>query len=134
MVMKLHAQDIQKHRWENRILIVTTTNETFEKLNLQLEVFKNNKDELHERKLLVYKIVENQFEFIDFIHSKVKDSGTISDGFRDKYLENYEGFKVILIGLDGSIKLEQYEILSIDNLLSTIDAMPMRRNEIRRNK
>lgn len=40
-------------------------------------------------------------------------------------------FEVILIGLDGSIKLRQMEVLSKEDLIAIIDAMPMRKSEIK---
>jgi hypothetical protein len=42
-----------------------------------------------------------------------------------------EAFEIILIGLDGGIKLRKNDIVSREELFSIIDAMPMRRNEMR---
>ena len=38
---------------------------------------------------------------------------------------------MVLIGLDGGVKLEKQEVLSMKELFSIIDAMPMRANELR---
>ncbi len=43
-------------------------------------------------------------------------------------------FAVILIGKDGGEKLRQHAPLSYQKLASTIDAMPMRQEEMRRQK
>ena len=46
-------------------------------------------------------------------------------------LDQNNDFEVILIGLDGGIKLRQDQTLLKQDLFRIIDAMPMRRNEIR---
>ena len=38
---------------------------------------------------------------------------------------------MILIGLDGGVKLRQTEMISLDKLFTLIDGMPMRRREIK---
>ncbi|MGF1501491.1 MAG: DUF4174 domain-containing protein [Paracoccaceae bacterium] len=43
-----------------------------------------------------------------------------------------EGFTVILVGLDGGEKFRETEVVDPDRLNALIDAMPMRRNELRR--
>jgi len=128
--MTLHAQDLQKHQWEHRILIVHTTDADSEKFVDQLQAFNGQEKGLIERKLILYKIIGNQLELLDFKNSRPLDSGTISENFIYKYLQNTNDFKIILLGLDGGIKLQQESILSIDTLFNTIDAMPMRQREM----
>ena len=43
-----------------------------------------------------------------------------------------EGFRSVLVGKDGGEKLASAQPLGRDDLFPTIDAMPMRRDEIRR--
>jgi len=128
--MTLHAQDLQKHQWQHRILIVHTTDADSEKFVDQLQAFNGQEKGLIERKLILYKIIGNQLELLDFKNSRPLDSGTISENFIYKYLQNTNDFKIILLGLDGGIKLQQESILSIDTLFNTIDAMPMRQREM----
>ncbi|MBD0405038.1 DUF4174 domain-containing protein [Flammeovirga sp. EKP202] len=44
-----------------------------------------------------------------------------------------EDFEVILIGLDGSIKLKQADIMTHKDLYQLIDSMPMRKKELEEN-
>jgi len=118
--MTLHAQDLQKHQWQHRILIVHTTDADSEKFVDQLQAFNGQEKGLIERKLILYKIIGNQLELLDFKNSRPLDSGTISENFIYKYLQNTNDFKIILLGLDGGIKLQQESILSIDTLFNTI--------------
>ncbi|WP_188459004.1 DUF4174 domain-containing protein [Psychroflexus planctonicus] len=43
-------------------------------------------------------------------------------------------FEAILMGLDGSIKLRRNRAIEIDELFDLIDSMPMRKQEIQRQK
>lgn len=49
--------------------------------------------------------------------------------FTDKHLK--EPFTVILVGKDGGEKLRTHEVLSLQKLYGTIDAMPMRQQEMK---
>lgn len=130
--MQLNAQDIQANRWENRILILQATDTETNQFINQLKEFSNQEEGLAERKLIMYKIVGEQYELVNFDNSDSKPTGKISEKFKMKYVQNNEDFQIILIGLDGGIKLQQRDVLSIETLFNTIDAMPMRQREMKR--
>jgi hypothetical protein len=132
LAMELKAQDIQSKQWENRILIVKSNDEKSEDFQQQIKLFNTNKKGLIDRKLVLFKIINDKYHFIDYAHSNLTKSGILSDDFKSKYFTRQSEFKVILLGLDGGIKLQKTKVLSIEKLFNTIDAMPMRRSEIRR--
>jgi hypothetical protein len=45
-----------------------------------------------------------------------------------------KNFEVFLIGLDGGIKIKQTKPITLEELYQKIDAMPMRRSELRKNE
>lgn len=55
----------------------------------------------------------------------------MSEVISKNILDESNDFEIILIGLDGRIKLRQSQFLLDEDLLRIIDAMPMRRNEIK---
>jgi len=120
---------LKSHKWQNRLLLVIaedTSNINFQK---QITHLTQNKKGLTERKLLIYKVFPNQY--IKGLENEKIES---SNDLYKKYNPKSEVFKVILIGLDGRMKLEQTEIISIEKLNGIIDAMPMRINEMRGNE
>jgi hypothetical protein len=124
----MHAQELESYRWENRIVLIITNNEKAEKYQKQLELLASESG-LEERKLVIYQVMPNQFTL------GLKDLPWItSSKLYKKYRSIDNGFEVILIGLDGTVKLRQTEILSTEKLFSTIDVMPMRRAELKRQK
>jgi hypothetical protein len=132
--MNLNGQNLEKHTWKNRILLVKTSDSTSEKYQEQVTEFRNSDDELIDRKFILYKIIGDDFELIDFSNSELNDSGKIVGKPVGMMLNDTENFEVILIGLDGGIKLQQTEVLKKDALFAIVDAMPMRRSELSRKK
>lgn len=125
----MNAQILKPYQWENRIVLILTNDENNEKYQKQLAVFQADKVGLKDRKLLIGKVLSNEYclglDNAIWIKS--------SELYRDFHTKNTD-FEVILIGLDGTVKLRQTEVLSLKKLFSTIDVMPMRRAELRNRK
>lgn len=124
-VFSSYSQDVKKHKWENRVLLVFTHKKNDEIFNKQISNLLKEKKGLTERKLIIYQFVKDQYS-INF-----DSKWLLSSLKKNKYKTESENFKVVLIGLDGGIKLEQTSFLSTKKLFTIIDGMPMRRNEIR---
>jgi len=118
------AQNLEQHEWKNRVLIVTVKN--IELLQPQIDLLNKDIKGLKERKLVVYKV--NPEQYAKGINSKRWISNKT---FYSKLKQTSKDFEVILIGLDGGVKLRQTSLLSLEKLFALIDGMPMRRAEIR---
>jgi len=129
----LYAQDLKQHRWENRILIVKTTYPKSKQFQAQLNQIKNAASELIERKFVLYTIIEEDFTFINYKNLTLNNVGKLH-GKLAKIVNNKSEFEVILIGLDGVVKLQQKNVLTKTKLFNKVDSMPMRRSEMRRKK
>jgi hypothetical protein len=60
--------------------------------------------------------------------------GLNASQLRSRYGASSSGFRVVLAGKDGGTKLTQTVPLHVDRLFGTIDAMPMRRSEMAKEK
>jgi len=127
----MNAQDLDKHEWKHRILIVKTNDVTSEKFQAQLKEFKNASKEMLERKFVLYRIVDTDYTFLDYKSLTLDNVGKVH-GKLAKVLKESHDFEVILIGLDGGVKLRQTKILTQKALFDKVDSMPMRRSELRR--
>jgi len=125
----INAQKLSKHQWKNRLILVLTNDITNTNYQNQLKAFQTEKEGMKERKLLVYHITPTQY----CIENDNKEWHN-SSKLHKNYKQTNAPFEVILIGLDGQIKLTQNEILHTDKLFAIIDGMPMRRAELRRKK
>lgn len=126
-----YGQELEKHKWKNRILIVKAHHLESKKYKGQLNEFEKDIDQFVERKLILYKITKNDLTLTNYKNSALNHSGKISQRLADRILNAEENFEIILIGLDGQIKLRQTEILTKKDLFNIIDSMPMRRSEMR---
>lgn len=129
-----NAQDLSKHQWNDRILLVLS--EDFENGKIPLEYFNQikelnkNHDGLKDRKTVVYSVLPTEYQFINPINHKETD-WIKSDSLFVSFNQEKEPFKVILIGLDGTIKLTRTDFFSSKELFAIIDGMPMRKAEMK---
>ena len=121
------TQDLSSRRWENRLLLILVEDTDHPVYQDQISELNRDMAGVEDRRLIVYTIKPDEFA------TGLKISAWTSSD--DLYADNkqLEGeFEIILIGLDGGIKLRQAELLKNDKLFAFIDAMPMRRNELRK--
>ncbi|WP_320554749.1 DUF4174 domain-containing protein [Winogradskyella aquimaris] len=131
LTLSSFAQNLKDHQWQHRVLVVKSLSEKSEQLHEQLKAFENSEAALKERKLVLYKITADSLSYVDYADSTKNYSGKVSRNFAESNLKDHMDFEIILIGLDGTIKFQQDHLLTKDKLFSIIDAMPMRKNEIR---
>ena len=121
------TQDLSSHRWENRLLLILVENADHPVYQDQIMELTRDMAGVEDRRLIVYTIKPNEFA------TGLKKSAWIpSDDLYTNYKQLEGEFEIILIGLDGGIKLRQAELLKNEKLFAFIDAMPMRRNELRK--
>lgn len=125
----MEAQNIRQHEWNNRLLLILSNENSKSLYQEQVDLLKENAEGLEERKMIIYTIMPDKYKKGLFSDSW-KESTDLNDRFRQKNTD----FEVILIGLDGGVKLRQTDVLRIEKLFSTIDAMPMRQREMRKNQ
>ncbi|WP_343762307.1 DUF4174 domain-containing protein [Gangjinia marincola] len=124
--MRVSAQLIERHQWKDRLVLIISNKKNSEEYSRQLGELTINAEGLDERKLMVYQILPDR-------HKILQDQDwMMSNDLYKRYAFNDKDFKVILIGLDGSIKVSQDTLLTAKELFATIDQMPMRRATMRR--
>ena len=105
-------KSLSNYLWENRLLIISFEKGDNEVKNSTNEYIKKNQCQFDDRNLKV----------IFFENYKNSNYQTPS------YVKNKFGFW--LVGYDGGLKLFSKDISILNNIFSTIDSMPMRKNEM----
>lgn len=123
------SQQVEKHQWKNRLVLVLTDDVKNSNIDKQLVEFRENLSGMKERKLLVYQITPDKYR-LGLEEGKWKKSETV---YR-KYKSEDAQTEILLLGLDGGVKLRVSEFLSCKKLFAAIDVMPMRRQEMNRKK
>ena len=127
------SQTLEKHQWNNRVVIVLSddlTNPLFQK---QLTALTNEATACMDRKLMVYQVLPNNWRMEDFT-SKTNIEWESSSTLFKQFMKKSDHFKVILIGLDGTLKEERTDYFEPQELFSIIDGMPMRKAALRHKK
>ena len=92
----------------------------------QIELLDAVEAGLRERDLTVIEVFSEDGVAVDG-----QAAGPSGSSFYRHFSVDSDAFRVILVGKDGRIKLDRKEAVASTDLFSLIDAMPMRRLEMR---
>jgi hypothetical protein len=123
----MQGQHIDIHRWDKRVLLILSPSSNSDVALKQLKELEMNEAGMKERNLVIYKISK---EPSSALNSEMED-WIINPTLYKSYCDDQETFKIILIGLDGGIKHRKSAFLKAEDLFAIIDAMPMRKSEMK---
>ena len=121
------AAGMAQYRWTNRPLVVFAPAQADARLRLQRADVASNKAGFSERDMVVIYVIGDQV-----VADLGPAPGLSARALRQRYGVGTEDFRAILVGKDGGAKRTSPEPLTAKVLFATIDAMPMRRDEVRR--
>lgn len=116
------------YKWKYRPLVVFADSEANAPLSEQRRMVAASRASLTERNVVVIWVVGDKVSAELGPHPR--DS---AKALRARYGAAKSGFRSVLVGKDGGMKLNSASPLGAGALYACIDAMPMRQNEMRRN-
>jgi hypothetical protein len=118
----LSAQDLGAHRWKDRVLLLITGDLKAPEYIRQIHALSQEPQELEERRLVVYTLMENHY-------AEGLPPETWATGVPERFMSgNAEtDLRVLLLGLDGGVKLDESSFVPPHTLWTLIDGMPMRK-------
>ncbi|RSK45749.1 DUF4174 domain-containing protein [Hymenobacter perfusus] len=114
------ATTLKASKWQKRVLLLCAPNADNADLRRQQQLLGPVRAQLNTRDLLVREVLTSQLPPADQRYA------------REQLKVPASGFVVLLIGKDGGVKRRETSPLPPAQLFSTIDAMPMRQQEMRR--
>ena len=115
--------------WQKRVLLIFAANQRDADYQLQQAILEAADDGLIERDMVVIRAFSDKQLFVDSqSHEQAAES------FYQRFAVEPDEFRVILVGKDGTIKLDRESTVSDAELFTLIDAMPMRRHEMLSNE
>ena len=123
------AQVFDKHQWNDRLILLITNDTQSEIYTKQLAEFVEYEPGLKDRKLIIYTITPFGYT-TGFRNQNIIKGNELYNLYKPKN----EPFRILLIGLDGGIKMDRHSIITREELFGTIDSMPMRKNELTQKK
>lgn len=120
----MFAQDLSKHQWKDRLLIIYAEKYDHPLVQEQLEMLAATKDKLKDLKLKVYVVTGTEYWF--------NFSEEPQPLFKQQSFDT--SFKVVLVGLDGGEKFISETIRPMQDFVDLINEMPMRKTELKNRK
>ena len=118
---------LEEYRWDNRlILLFGQASDTI--VEKQITELKKDSAGITERDLLIFHIDRNDVQFL----RKPSNPDLSAKQLRSRYDVKRDEFRYILIGKDGGVKYNKKDFVANEALFSIIDAMPMRKREMRK--
>jgi hypothetical protein len=121
---------LEKYHWKNRILIIFSPSQSDKIYNEQIVSLTKARAGIQERDIIIFKVLSNE--------GVTPENQLLTENICQKLREEFgvkeQNFCIVLIGKDGGEKYRTATSLSTDALFAIIDAMPMRKTEIRQKK
>jgi hypothetical protein len=116
------------YAWKNRIVVVQTNDLSAKKYREQMKILDADPDGMKDRDLIVFLLSP------EGISKNGKMVKSLKKDEVEKFLKISSGqaFSFHLIGKDTGIKLSSESVVTKNKLFSVIDAMPMRKSEMKR--
>jgi hypothetical protein len=119
--------DLNQFQWKNRLLFIFAPDKGDAFFQVLQSEISTHPYEISERDLVVFKIFENGPSYQEDIQIDHRTAAAI----RTKFAAPLGNFTCILVGKDGGVKLRQNSQVKLEQVFDLIDAMPMRREEMR---
>lgn len=129
VTMTNYTQELGRHKWEDRLILILSNDSSNKSIQTQLDELTISEDDLVERKLVIYTVFPSKYKTV----FPDTNSWSYKESLYNSYKDTDSSFELVLIGLDGGVKLRKTEIITAGEIFSVIDQMYMRRKEIERN-
>ena len=129
MSQPLQSADLSPYRWQNRLLLLFAPSPEDGAYGEQMRLLENETAALEDRDLLVFHLFGDSGGLE--AAPPFTPSPEVTATLRERYDVAEDAFTVILVGKDGGEKERYRAPVAPETFYSAIDAMPMRRREMR---
>ena len=123
----MDVADFGQYRWQNRLLFLFSPSPevpAFQTLSRELS---RNPDGVRDRDLLVFSVLEQGPSFL----GPQETTSEEAESLRRRFGVTRGAFTLLLVGKDGTVKLQREGMTALKDIFKLIDSMPMRRREMR---
>ena len=126
-IAQVSEAGMQRFQWQDRPLVVIAPGPDHPALRRQVEIARSHADGWRERHMVTIVVAGDAPVTVDGTQAKDLTNADL----RARYGVTGKAFAAILVGKDGTEKLRHDAAIPASKLFQTIDAMPMRRREMR---
>jgi hypothetical protein len=119
-------KSLDSYQWKNRLLLIFAPSENSAAYQQQRQLLQGQQAGLNERDLLIFELLAQGTSHVNDQNIDAEEVAKIRDYFK----VSAKDFRVVLVGKDGTAKRYDKSPVSPTAIFTTIDAMPMRRQEM----
>lgn len=119
--------DLSAYRWQNRLLLIYAPSADVPAYQRYAQDLDRRRRGIEDRDLIVFRIFEKGQSF----QEDAPLAPEAAMALRQRFGVGAGGSRVVLIGKDGGVKLDQAELVPLADIFALIDSMPMRRREMK---
>jgi hypothetical protein len=120
------ATDLGQYRWKNRLLFLFSPSPVVPAYQSLDQELRRNPDGVADRDLLVFRVLEQGPSAVGSQEISPQDATNL----RRRFGVSPGAFTVVLVGKDGGVKIERSGPVTLSEIFTLIDSMPMRRREM----
>jgi len=120
-------KSLDAYKWKNRLLLVFAPNENSSAYQRQMQLLQRQQAGIEERDMLVFELVAQGTSRVNGQSLNAEEAAKM----RKRFNVGSQDFNVILVGKDGTSKRRDRAPVSPEVIFREIDAMPMRRQEMK---
>jgi len=120
--------ELSDYLWKNRPLLLFAPSPNSPVYRSVPDSLSAHLDQIEDRHMVIIEVFENGMIRID----GKSDCRHTAESFRQRFSAEEGELTAILVGKDGGLKLRQNGRLDLGEILSLIDTMPMRQQEMRK--
>jgi len=126
-VVNTSSFSLSSQKWKNRLLLIFAPSDQNRAYQQQMQLFAQHKQGFATRDLVLVRVLA---QGNSYANGQQIDSSSAAN-LRDRFGVGNSDFRVILVGKDGGTKRSDSEPVKANAIFNEIDAMPMRRQEMR---
>ncbi|RYD61561.1 MAG: DUF4174 domain-containing protein [Verrucomicrobiaceae bacterium] len=115
-------ESLKEFNWEHRVVLIFGSSSD---VNAQVDDLVSSPHELDDRQMVVLRLSADSLVSV----YGSRPEATVKQITADLGVDDVDEFRVVLVGKDGTVKLDRNERVSAVELFGVIDQMPMRRSE-----
>ena len=125
---KMSSFSLSTQKWKNRVLLVFAPSSRSEAYQQQMQLFAQHKPGFSDRDLVLVRVLTEGTS--SAVGQPIDEASATR--LRDRFGVGKGDFRVILVGKDGGTKRRDSNPVQASAIFNEIDAMPMRRQEMRK--
>jgi hypothetical protein len=122
--------DLKAYQWKNRVILIFEDKKPSQVFKEQQESFLKYNQALLERDIKIFIFSDKEIP----LEMSESFSAMTGEAYRKHFRIAENKFQILLIGKDGGVKLQKDKFTPPTEIFTSIDGMPMRRQEIRKNE